>query len=87
MTYDKRVSRDLTCIFTICIFFIDGCVCSLVPIILRLAIDLFCVLFTFILEQANVADFMLISESTLVPLFQNESQCKTFHLKMSLIHT
>ena len=63
MTFDKHASRDLTCIITICIFFIDGCVCSLVPIILCLAIDLFSVLFTFILEQANVADFMVISES------------------------
>ena len=63
MTYDNRVSRDLTCIITICIFFIDGCVCSLVSIILSLAVDLLAILLTFILEQTNVTDFVLISES------------------------
>ena len=91
MTRDNHASRDLTCIITICIFFINGCVCCLVPVILCLAIDLFSVLFTFILGQANEADFMVISESKsvltgrslatrLVPLFQNEFYSKPFQV-------
>ena len=72
MTFDNRVSSDLTCIIIICIFFIDCCVCSLISIILSLAVNLIAV--PFILEKANVADVMLISESKSVLIIDRDAE-------------